>query len=121
MDRKDVEGMIAKAKALPIPKALLVKAEFFPGINLHGADLRGADLSGLDLRGANLHGADLTGANVRGTNFTRANLHGATLKDAVDDKDTKLDKANLHAADIKLKNGKASMKDANLHLAKGKP
>jgi len=114
--RKDVEDLIAAAKSSGLEAA---DAKFKAQVNLHGADLKGVDLSGLDLSGANLHGADLTGADIRGANFARANLHGAILKDANDDKDTKLDKANLHGADARVKNGKASMKDANLHGSKG--
>ena len=56
--------------------------DFFVGVNLRDAYLKGADLGGVNLKGAYLKGADLGGANLSGADLSGADLFDADLSHA---------------------------------------
>lgn len=81
MTRKDVEDMIAAAKAAPVMS--VGPFEVREHVNLCMADVSNLDLSGLDLSEANLHGIKAVKTNFGKASLRGANMHGADLDGAI--------------------------------------
>ncbi|MXQ08014.1 alpha/beta hydrolase [Alphaproteobacteria bacterium GH1-50] len=81
--KPDLSGVNFK-EVLPSPDT---EKDFFDGVNLSSANLRGADLSGLSFRDAKftyskLERANLAESDFSGSQFYRANMQGSTARAA---------------------------------------
>ena len=112
---EDVEK--ARFAEIRLIRPLRFSEIFFPGADLHCANLHGANLPGADLQCANLHGANLHGADLHCANLHGANLHGADLRNA-NLWSANLQCANLPGADLRNANlWSADLRNANLWSA----
>ena len=110
---EDVEK--ARFAEIRLIRPLRFSEIFFPGADLHCANLHGANLHGADLRNANLWSANLQCANLPGADLRNANLWSADLRNA------NLWSANLHGAiieDVKI-DGAIGLSDSIISRIKG--
>lgn len=70
------------------------------GVKFVSADLTGSSLINADLSVADLRNATITDTNLNGANLREADLKNVKLKDAIFDRATKFEEANLYGADL---------------------